>query len=298
MIAVVPVRHGALPAGGDEAVAECGGRVCLFGSGTAVAAKALDGLAIEIRLRETVGFAPGAWACELASVVAGDSPVVLPASPDGRDLAPRVAALLDWPLLAGAMQVSTEGAALVRWGGLVIEEVRARGPFVATLQPGVRGVDRVVGPPPTLIDLRPMLRRIAGESPAHAHENRPPRDVEVLETLPPDVSTMDLAEAPRIVAGGAGLDGPDLGLEAAATDRADAAPVRVDEHARSGFLWRRALGRHHGDERGWLSCGLGRKRRLEHLTHGQAPWQSRRMRRARSSDEQMLFVLAATAARW
>ncbi len=209
MIAVVPVRDGALPAGGDEAVAECGGRVCLFGSGTAVAAKALDGLAIEIRLRETVGFAPGAWACELASVVAGDSPVVLPASPDGRDLAPRVAALLAWPLLAGAMQVSTEGAALVRWGGLVIEEVRARGPFVATLQPGVRGVDRVVGPPPTLIDLEPMLRRIAGESPEHAHENGPPRDVEVLETLPPDVSTMDLAEAPRIVAGGAGLDGPE-----------------------------------------------------------------------------------------
>ena len=29
---------------------------------------------------------------------------------------------------------------------------------------------------------------------------------EVLEVLPPDVTTMDLAEAPRIVGGGAGLD--------------------------------------------------------------------------------------------
>jgi electron transfer flavoprotein alpha subunit len=34
-------------------------------------------------------------------------------------------------------------------------------------------------------------------------------DVEVVEVLPPDAATMDLAEARAIVAGGAGLDGPE-----------------------------------------------------------------------------------------
>ncbi len=34
------------------------------------------------------------------------------------------------------------------------------------------------------------------------------RDAEVIEVLPPDPTTMDLAEAPRILAGGAGLGGP------------------------------------------------------------------------------------------
>ena len=33
MIAVIPVRDGTLPAGGLEAVAECGGRAILAGAG-------------------------------------------------------------------------------------------------------------------------------------------------------------------------------------------------------------------------------------------------------------------------
>ena len=49
-------------------------------------------------------------------------------------------------------------------------------------------------------------------------------DAEVLEVLPPDVSTMDLAEAPRILGGGAGLDSADRFAElsdvAAALDAA------------------------------------------------------------------------------
>jgi electron transfer flavoprotein alpha subunit len=35
------------------------------------------------------------------------------------------------------------------------------------------------------------------------------RDAEVVELLGPDVATMDLAEAPRLVGGGAGLDSPE-----------------------------------------------------------------------------------------
>ncbi len=70
------------------------------------------------------------------------------------------------------------------------------GPAVVTLQPGVRGVVpdpasechvRVLPAPDTL---HPATRR----------------DATVVEVLPPDVTTMDLAEADRIFGGGAGLD--------------------------------------------------------------------------------------------
>ena len=65
----------------------------------------------------------------------------------------------------------------------------------------------------------PGVRGVEPRSPARAgrrssrsarrRRRRWPRDAEVLEVLPPDLATMDLAEAPRIVGGGAGLDGPE-----------------------------------------------------------------------------------------
>ncbi len=66
--------------------------------------------------------------------------VVLPASPDGRDLAPRLAHVLGRPLLAGAVEVTPHLARLARGGGLVLHDEVINGPVVATLQPGVRGV--------------------------------------------------------------------------------------------------------------------------------------------------------------
>ncbi len=66
--------------------------------------------------------------------------VVLPASPDGRDLAPRLAHVLGRPLLAGAVEVTPHLARLARGGGLALHDVAIHGPVVATLQPGVRGV--------------------------------------------------------------------------------------------------------------------------------------------------------------
>ena len=62
MIAVVVVRGGALPAGGDETVAEAGGRAMLVGSGTAEAAAALNGIATHITLVERSAFHPSAIA--------------------------------------------------------------------------------------------------------------------------------------------------------------------------------------------------------------------------------------------
>jgi electron transfer flavoprotein alpha subunit len=194
MLAVVPVRDGVLPAGADETVAECDGRALLVGSDPDPAE--LAGIATDVRLVELGPFAPARWADTLAGLI-DDDVVVLPASPDGRDLAPRLAHQLGRPLLASAIAVSREAARLVRGGGLELHDVEIAGPVVATLQPGVRGVTPSDGLPSSEGFLRPLGAR------------NPRMDATVVVVLPPDVATIDLAEADRIFAGGAGLDGPD-----------------------------------------------------------------------------------------
>jgi electron transfer flavoprotein alpha subunit len=194
MLAVVPARDGTLDAGGLECVAECRGQAVVAGDGATAAAAELAGVARAIvAVWETAVFAPAAWAQQLAPLVADTDVVVLPASADGRALAPRLAHCLRRPLLAGALSVQEHDVDLARRGGLVIDSVQPEGPFVATLQPGVRGVERNGTNPPRIMHLT-----------INAAATVP--DAEVVEVLPPDVTTMDLAEAPAIVGGGAGLD--------------------------------------------------------------------------------------------
>lgn len=196
MLAVVVVRGGELPTGGDEAVAECAGRAVLIGSGTAAAAAELIGIATEVRTIEAGDPRPGTWAAQLAAVLGDEPAIVLPASADGRDLAPRLAAALHRPLLANAAAIAVDGVDLIRGGGLELHQVLAPERFVATLHPGLRGVTRQLdAAPPTVEEL--TVARIDDVA-----------DAEVVATLPADAATVDLAEAPRIVAGGAGLDGP------------------------------------------------------------------------------------------
>jgi len=198
VIALVPVRAGQLPVGGAEAVAEAGGRVLLVGEGTAEAVEALAGIASRVMRCEQPAYAPAGWAALLAPLLVDIDVVVLANAPDGRDLAPRLAHLLDRPLLAGAVEVHPTGATVAREGGLLMEDVVVDGPFIATLQAGVRGVDV----DPSLVaaveelDLDSVVYPSAGPAVA---------DPVVLEVLPPDPATMDLAEAPSIVGGGAGL---------------------------------------------------------------------------------------------
>lgn len=217
LLAVVPVRGGALPAGGLEAVAEAGGRALLAGDHTAMAAADLAALVTvatgggttgsAVRAWEAGGFAPAAWAGALAPAVAGERVVVLPASPDGRDLAPRLAIELGRPFIAGAVLVSPDHATCARWGGRTLQDVPipAAG-AVVTLQPGVRGVETCPGAEPPKVEPLELSEPACPSSDVGGPKNRG-ADPEVLAVLPPDVATMDLAEAPRILGGGAGLGG-------------------------------------------------------------------------------------------
>jgi len=194
VIAVVPVRAGQLPLGGDEAVAEAGGRALLVGVGTAEAVGQLEGIARSVVLWERDTYAPSAWSSALAELVHHEDIVVLPASPDGSDLAPRLAHQLGRPLLAGAVAIGETEVDLARQGGLLTETVAVDGPFVATLQPGVRGVEI---DPSTVLEIE--------EGPAPDAIDGAADDPVLIEVLEPDPATMDLSEAARIVGGGAGL---------------------------------------------------------------------------------------------
>jgi electron transfer flavoprotein alpha subunit len=191
VLAVVPVRDGVVPAGGAEVAAECGGRVVLVGSGTEAAASDMTG---EVRLVEAGAFRPATWAAALAPLLAAEHVVVLPGSADGRDLAPRLAAELGRPLFAGAVVVRSDAVVVARLGGRQMQAFSPESAFVATLQPGARGAAPVAGgatvEPATVV---------------FAHR----ADAEVLDVLAPDAATMDLAEAARILGGGAGLDAPE-----------------------------------------------------------------------------------------
>src|SRR5271165_2394146 len=198
-LAVIVARDGELPAGADETVAEAGGAALVLGSGTRQAAGLLDA-ASRVWLLEWTSVVPGAVAAALAPVLSGVPMVLLPASPDGRDLAPRLAVVLGRALLAGAVRCTPDEVELTRLDDRLSLRVAVDGPVVVTLRPGTPG-----GP-------GPAGAAEVTELPAAAPEAG--CDAESIEVLQPEPSTMDLAEAHRIVGGGAGLVPPGTdGLE-------------------------------------------------------------------------------------
>jgi electron transfer flavoprotein alpha subunit len=190
-LAIVLVRNGVLPVGAAEAAAEAGGRVLLLGSGTERAAAELG--APRAWAAETVGAAPAGLSAALAPLLRNVRMLVLPASPDGRDFAPRLAATLDRPLLALATraELDDEGITVVlsRLESRLDVEVRSLEPVVVTLLPGSRNPL-----PASNGEVVPVVLDV----PAGV-------DAERLEVLEPDPATMDLAEATRVVGAGAGL---------------------------------------------------------------------------------------------
>lgn len=196
MIAVVVVRDGALPLGAEETINEAVGRVLLVGSGTEQAAVELNGATAEVIAWEAGAFRPGAWAGALTDELREEDVILLPASADGRDLAPRLALALGRALHAGAIKVDRSGATLLRGGGLTLLEVDFVGPVVATLVPGSRGTD-------ARSDHGAKVRTISPQVPNVF-------DADSLGLLPADPATMELSDATRIVAGGAGLGSPEM----------------------------------------------------------------------------------------
>jgi len=196
-VAVVVCRDGRLPLGASEAVAEAGGAAVLVGSGTATAAGSMEG-ATDLWCCDTTA-GPAGLAEQLAPFLTPATLVLLPGSPDGRDLAPRLSARLGRPLLAGAVraQVATTHppvvhAELLRADGQVVVPVQCGLPVVATILPGVRTAE------PTRAT--PRITRIDLADPSAAA-----LDAETVELLEPDPATMDLSDAVRVLGGGAGL---------------------------------------------------------------------------------------------
>jgi electron transfer flavoprotein alpha subunit len=194
MLAVIVVRDGVLPVGANETISECNGNAMLVGSGTATACGDVEGVARRVVTAEVGDFRPGTWAEALAPHLVDEQIIVLPASPDGRDLAPRLAAQLHRVLYALAMAVSPSRIDLIRGAGTELHSVEPAASFVATLQPGVRGADRIDAAA-TVTSLELALAEV--------------NDSTIEGVLPPDAATIDLSEADRIIAGGAGLDGRD-----------------------------------------------------------------------------------------
>jgi len=202
---VVVARQGRLPVGAAEAVAEAGGRVVVVGTGTEDAARALSG-ATHARWADTgAGLRPAALAAALAVVVADAALVVLPASPDGRDLAPRLAAATGRPLVARAVDARTSTAddgtpcvraRVARVDDRVLVPVDVPGPAVVTLATPGRSTptDRSDGADHGTAVVEALGLALA-----------PAPDPELVALLAPDLHTMDLSDATRVVAGGAGL---------------------------------------------------------------------------------------------
>ena len=190
VLAVIVVRDGQLPAGAAETVAEAGGAALVAGSGTAKAADGL-GAASRVWLLEVSSVAPAALASTLAQALAGVEMTLLPASPDGRDLAPRLAAILGRPLLAGAVRCAPGEVEVTRLDDRLSVRVGVDGPVLVTLRPGFRG------------QLEPA--KSAQVSVLSLTAPQTCRDAESVEVLQPEPGVVDLAEARRIVGGGAGL---------------------------------------------------------------------------------------------
>ncbi|KAA0206335.1 electron transfer flavoprotein subunit alpha/FixB family protein [Candidatus Uhrbacteria bacterium] len=128
---------------------------------------------------------------------AGSYPVVLlPASAQGKDLAPRVAARLGVPIASDALSVRAEGDAVVVthyvYAGKIVATLRlAATPAVVSMRPGA---------------VAPAAAPGAGRVESAAAVGDPAASrVVVTETIRGDARKLDLTEAPVIVSGGRGL---------------------------------------------------------------------------------------------
>ncbi len=226
---MIPVRGGALAPGSEQCAEACDGRVLLVGTDTAAAARGLVA-AEQVWACELGTVAPGRWAEAVARLLDTEplhdaGLLLLPASADGRDAAPRLAARLGWPLWAGATWLGSASGgrlalALARHGARSQVELLAQAPAVVTVTPqGREQVGRAqTGPDDAgiaafLIQVRPVL-------PPPTDAVRDARSVGVSD----DDQALELAWAETVLVGGGGL-GQGRSAGAAATSFRELAAV-------------------------------------------------------------------------
>jgi electron transfer flavoprotein alpha subunit len=183
-------------------VAECAGRAVLVGSGLA---DAVGGSGRHrhraVALVELGDFQPGRMGTRTRAAMLADDRrhACCPARPTVATWHHDWPPCCTGPCTPAPRSVSTQRIELARNGGRELHTVVPGPQFVATLQPGVRGVE-----------LDPALPARSWSPPSRWCCTGPTNTITaVLEVQPPDPATIDLAEAPRIVGGGAGLDGPE-----------------------------------------------------------------------------------------
>lgn len=143
-------------------------------------------------------YAPETLAATVAERVNGGGyrAAVFPASAQGKDLAPRVAAKLKLPIATDVTSAKWDGDALV------VEKPGYTGKVIATL---------ALTATPALVSVRPGAFVPAEHPSAGAVETIAPAGdpaaarVRVTETITGDSAVVDLGEAPIIVAGGRGM---------------------------------------------------------------------------------------------
>ena len=158
----------------------------------------LAGIATEVTTVELADFLPGAWAHALAPLLADEPAVVLPGSPDGRDLAPRAGRRCCTARSSPAPRPSARSG--WSWRATAAASCTPARPARSSSPPCSRAF---AASKPTQTWLRQRSTAV------ERHARRRATTPLVLAVHPPNPATVDLAEAPRIVGGGAGLDGPE-----------------------------------------------------------------------------------------
>src|SRR5262245_22281408 len=156
--------------------------------------------AVVIEGLDPAHYSPEAQALAIAELARARKPgaIFLPASTRGKDLAPRIAALLDVPMISDCTQLKQEGGRL-----------RARGTVFAG-----QAFGEVSGDPPLVVTLRPNVFPLEKAPAAPQVEKfpapKPPEKRAVLkETIAAEGGKLELTEASVIVSGGRGLKGPE-----------------------------------------------------------------------------------------
>jgi len=124
--------------------------------------------------------------------------IVLPATNQGKDLAPRVAAALDLPLASDVTGVSVEGGALT-----VVRPVYAGKAFAHL---AFRGNGGVVTVRP---NVTPILDRDASATVEAVAISLAPSPIRVVGSETAGPGSLDVSEATTVVSGGRGMKGPE-----------------------------------------------------------------------------------------